>query len=247
MNGPTEFDVIGTPAQLGPHRRPRAHHAADARHLRPLRRDHARPAPRRSRPGIPGARMVVFESERALRAPRGDPGLHGRGRRLPRRVRESAEDRAREAERERHRARRPLHGQRRASSATIQRDGFVVVRDLVAPAEIDELREHTEALMAGELPEQRAVAAERARPSTGVRALQRAAADAVPGRRADTGAGTAAARPQRRRAGAVVPARAHAAPPARAARALPAPPAGARRARGADRPRRAAPCSRCCS
>ena len=44
-----------------------------------------------------------------------------------------------------------------------------------------------------------------------------------------------------RRAGAVVPARAHAAPPARAARALPAPPAGARRARGADRPGRHRP------
>jgi ectoine hydroxylase-related dioxygenase (phytanoyl-CoA dioxygenase family) len=42
--------------------------------------------------------------------------------------------------------------------STYQRDGFVVVRDLVAQSEVDELREHTEALMAGELPEQRAVA-----------------------------------------------------------------------------------------
>ena len=36
-----------------------------------------------------------------------------------------------------------------------QRDGYVVVRDLVARHEIDELREHTELLMRGELPEQR--------------------------------------------------------------------------------------------
>ena len=37
-----------------------------------------------------------------------------------------------------------------------QRDGFVVVSGLVAQSEVDELREHTEALMQGELPEQRA-------------------------------------------------------------------------------------------
>ena len=41
--------------------------------------------------------------------------------------------------------------------SSYQRDGFVVVRDLVARSEVDELREHTEALMASELPEQREV------------------------------------------------------------------------------------------
>jgi len=44
-----------------------------------------------------------------------------------------------------------------------RRDGFVLVPGLVSQDEVDELREHTEALMAGELPEQRA-AIERTRP-----------------------------------------------------------------------------------
>ena len=61
MNGPTEFDVIGEACALGPHRRPRAHHEPHARHLRPLRRDHAGLL-RDARGGHPGARMVVFES-----------------------------------------------------------------------------------------------------------------------------------------------------------------------------------------
>jgi ectoine hydroxylase-related dioxygenase (phytanoyl-CoA dioxygenase family) len=38
-----------------------------------------------------------------------------------------------------------------------RRDGFLVVRDLVASHEVDELRQHTEDLMQGRLPEQRCV------------------------------------------------------------------------------------------
>src|SRR5690348_573375 len=35
-----------------------------------------------------------------------------------------------------------------------KRDGFLAVRGLVAPAEVEELRRHTEDLMQGRLPEQ---------------------------------------------------------------------------------------------
>src|SRR4051812_13666702 len=39
-----------------------------------------------------------------------------------------------------------------------RRDGFLIVRDLVSKAEVDELREHTEDLMQGRLPEQQEAA-----------------------------------------------------------------------------------------
>lgn len=42
-----------------------------------------------------------------------------------------------------------------------QRDGFVVVRNLVAPEEIEELRQHTEDLMQGKLPQQSSQMSER--------------------------------------------------------------------------------------
>src|SRR5690606_30965619 len=42
-----------------------------------------------------------------------------------------------------------------------RRDGFLVVRQLVSPEQIDELRRHTEDLMAGRLPEQKARMGER--------------------------------------------------------------------------------------
>jgi ectoine hydroxylase-related dioxygenase (phytanoyl-CoA dioxygenase family) len=44
---------------------------------------------------------------------------------------------------------------------TFRRQGFLVVRDLVAPEEIEELRQHTEDLMQGRLPEQQKPMAER--------------------------------------------------------------------------------------
>lgn len=42
-----------------------------------------------------------------------------------------------------------------------RRDGFLVVRDLIPPAAVDELRAHSDDLVAGRLPEQRATVAER--------------------------------------------------------------------------------------
>jgi len=42
-----------------------------------------------------------------------------------------------------------------AEYARFRRDGFLVVKNLVSPEEVDELRQHTEDLMQGNLPEQR--------------------------------------------------------------------------------------------
>jgi ectoine hydroxylase-related dioxygenase (phytanoyl-CoA dioxygenase family) len=44
---------------------------------------------------------------------------------------------------------------------SFRRDGFVVVPGVVSPAEVDELRQHTEDLMAGRLPEQQGAATAR--------------------------------------------------------------------------------------
>ena len=51
---------------------------------------------------------------------------------------------------------------------TFKRNGFLVVRGLVAPAEIAELRRHTEDLMQGRLPEQNRQMAEGEKPGHGV-------------------------------------------------------------------------------
>ncbi|MGI4790641.1 MAG: phytanoyl-CoA dioxygenase family protein [Janthinobacterium lividum] len=48
-----------------------------------------------------------------------------------------------------------------------RRDGFLVVRGLVSPGEIAELRQHTDDLMQGKLPEQRQQMSEDARPEHG--------------------------------------------------------------------------------
>ncbi|HEV7300605.1 MAG TPA: phytanoyl-CoA dioxygenase family protein [Tepidisphaeraceae bacterium] len=45
-----------------------------------------------------------------------------------------------------------------AQYINFRRDGFLIVRDLVSPAEIAELRQHTEDLMQGRLPEQQVTA-----------------------------------------------------------------------------------------
>ena len=90
MNGPTEFDVIGAAlrnwdrtSELGRITQPTLVTCG--------RYDEITPACSETLvAGIPDARMVVFEQSAARRASRGDPGLHGRGRRVPRRVRESA-------------------------------------------------------------------------------------------------------------------------------------------------------------
>src|SRR5438132_461639 len=45
--------------------------------------------------------------------------------------------------------------------AHFRRDGFLIVRNVVSPSEIEELRQHTEDLMQGRLPQQRSQMSER--------------------------------------------------------------------------------------
>jgi phytanoyl-CoA hydroxylase len=53
-----------------------------------------------------------------------------------------------------------------------RRDGFLIVRDLVSQAEVAELRQHTEDLMQGRLPEQQRRMAERDTTGDGAVAVQ---------------------------------------------------------------------------
>jgi hypothetical protein len=48
----------------------------------------------------------------------------------------------------------PRYGVSVEQYVAFRRDGFLVVRDLIRPSEIAELRQHTEELMQGTLPEQ---------------------------------------------------------------------------------------------
>ena len=74
MNGPTEFDVIGTLRTWDRHRRPGPDRRADACHVRALRRDHAGLLrdDRRGNPRRPDGRV---RGERARRPPRGARGV----------------------------------------------------------------------------------------------------------------------------------------------------------------------------
>ena len=52
--------------------------------------------------------------------------------------------------------------------ARFRRDGFLVVRNLLSPEQVAELRQHTDDIMAGRLPEQQAATAQRLGSSSGV-------------------------------------------------------------------------------
>ncbi len=82
MNGPTEFDVIGRLREWDRTADLSRITRADARHVRPLRRDHARLL-RDDHPRHPGRAHARVRAKRAHRAPRGGRGLRGARRGVP--------------------------------------------------------------------------------------------------------------------------------------------------------------------
>ena len=229
------------PARLGPHGRPRADHQPTL--VTCGRYDEITPGLLRdaSTAGIPARGWSCSSRARTARTSRRRRATRPRSAASSTRARRDETDATYVSERA------DTYRSASRSSATSRRDGYVVVRDLVARHEIDELREHTEALMAGELPEQRRVAAERVASEPPASARSSAlrltpSPDAGPHR-----CWNRRPRPHAEREGAVLPARPMLHRQARAARALPAPPARPRRPGGADRPRYPRPCRRCSS